>query len=198
MSDNAKQAIVERATNEHVTTESDQHMPPLSGLQRFMLIFKQNKLALCSACYLLALVFVAIFGQYLLVHDPLEVDLTRVLEGPSAEHLLGTDQLGRSTLSRVVVATTVAFKAAALGVGIALFLGAPLGLLSGYFGGLGDRIAMRIVEAVVALPGLLVTIAILAILGPSLTNAMIALGLVISTAFFRLMRGAAMEVREEL
>ncbi|MFT6432337.1 MAG: peptide/nickel transport system permease protein [Candidatus Azotimanducaceae bacterium] len=198
MSDNAKHASVERAKNEQAASESDHHMLPLSGLQRFMLTFKQNKLALFAACYLLGLVFVAIFGQYILVHDPLEVDLSRVLEGPSSEHLLGTDQLGRSTLSRVVVATTVAFKAAALGVGIALFLGAPLGLLSGYFGGLGDRIAMRIVEAVVALPGLLVTIAILAILGPSLTNAMIALGLVISTAFFRLMRGAAMEVREEL
>lgn len=198
MSENEKHAKSEHSATEQSATESEQHMPPLSGLQRFMLIFKQNKLALFSACYLFLLVFVAIFGQYFLVHDPLEVDLSRVLEGPSAEHLLGTDQLGRSTLSRVVVATTVAFKAAALGVGIALFLGAPLGLLSGYFGGLGDRIAMRIVEAIVALPGLLVTIAILAILGPSLTNAMIALGFVISTAFFRLMRGAAMEVREEL
>jgi hypothetical protein len=120
MSDNAKHASVERATNEQAASESDHHMLPLSGLQRFMLTFKQNKLALFSACYLLALVFVAIFGQYILVHDPLEVDLSRVLEGPSSEHLLGTDQLGRSTLSRVVVATTVAFKAAALGVGIAV------------------------------------------------------------------------------
>jgi peptide/nickel transport system permease protein len=96
------------------------------------------------------------------------------------------------------VATATALKAAALGVGIALLLGAPMGMLSGYFGGWWDRIAMRIAEAIIALPGLLVAIAILAILGPSLTNAMIALGFANSTAFFRLMRGASMEVRKAL
>jgi peptide/nickel transport system permease protein len=171
---------------------------PLSGRQRFMFAFMQNKLALTSAIYLLLLLVVAVFGQALLIHDPYEADLAHVLEGPSIEHWLGTDHLGRSTLSRVVIATSVALKAAALGVGIAFLIGAPMGLLSGYFGGWWDRIAMRIAEAVIALPGLLVAIAILAILGPSLTNAMIALGLANSTAFFRLMRGASLEVRKAL
>ncbi|MDA0789733.1 MAG: dipeptide/oligopeptide/nickel ABC transporter permease/ATP-binding protein [Proteobacteria bacterium] len=171
---------------------------PLTAQQRFTRTFLQHRLSVISAAYLLLLPMVALFGEYFLVHDPIEVDLAHVLEGPSAEHLLGTDHLGRSTLSRLVVATGVALKAAALAVGIAIVLGAPLGLLSGYFGGWWDRTAMRIVEAIIALPGLLVAIAILAILGPSLTNAMIALGLAISTAFFRLMRGAAIEVKEEL
>ncbi len=171
---------------------------PLSGRQRLVHAFMQNKLALVSAIYLLLLLTVAIFGQALLIHDPYEADLSRVLEGPSAEHWLGTDHLGRSTLSRVVIATSVALKAAALGVGIAFLIGAPAGLLSGYFGGWWDRIAMRIAEAIIALPGLLVAIAILAILGPSLTNAMIALGFANSTAFFRLMRGSSLEVRKAL
>ncbi len=171
---------------------------PMSGRQRFMHTFMQNKVAVVSAIYLAVLLTVAIFGESILVHDPYEADLDHVLEGPTAEHWLGTDHLGRSTLSRVVVATAVALKAAALGVGIAFFLGAPAGLLSGYFGGWWDRIAMRIAEAIIALPGLLVAIAILAILGPSLTNAMIALGFANSTAFFRLMRGASMEVRKAL
>ncbi len=171
---------------------------PLSGPGRFLYNFLQHRLALISAVYLLLLVVVALFGERMLIHDPLEVDLSRVLEGPTWEHWLGTDHLGRSTMSRIVVATSVALQAASLGVGIAIVLGTPLGLLSGYFGGWWDRIAMRIVEAVIALPGLLVAIAILAILGPSLTNAMIALGIANSTAFFRLMRGAALEVREKL
>jgi peptide/nickel transport system permease protein len=169
---------------------------PMSSRDRFVHTFLQHRLAVWSAVYLAVLVLVAIFGQQFLIHDPNEADLAHVLESPSAEHWLGTDHLGRSTLARVVVATSVALKAAALGVGIAIFLGAPLGLLSGYFGGWWDRIAMRVVEAMIALPGLLVAIAILAILGPSLTNAMIALGIANSTAFFRLMRGASLEVRK--
>ena len=168
---------------------------PMSNRQRLLHTFMQHRLAVGSAVYLAILVLLALFGDLLLLHNPNEVDLSNVLQGPSTEHWLGTDHLGRSTLSRVVVATAVALKAAALGVGIAISLGAPMGLLSGYFGGWWDRIAMRIAEAMIALPGLLVAIAIIAILGPSLTNAMIALGIANSTAFFRLMRGAALEVR---
>ena len=171
---------------------------PLTGAQRFLATFRGNRLALASSVYLLLLLAVALFGPMASVHDPLDVDLRAAFEGPSFEHWLGTDHLGRSTAARVISAARVALEAAALGVGIAIVLGAPLGLLSGYFGGWIDRIAMRIVEALIALPALLVAIAILAILGPSLTNAMIALGIANSTAFFRLMRGAALEVREEL
>ena len=171
---------------------------PMTSRQRLVHTFLQHRLAVWSAGYIVILILIALFGQHLLIHDPNEADLAHVLESPSAEHWLGTDHLGRSTLSRVVVATSVALKAAALGVGIAIFLGAPTGLLSGYFGGWIDRVAMRFVEAMIALPGLLVAIAILAILGPSLRNAMIALGIANSTAFFRLMRGAALDVRRTL
>ena len=169
---------------------------PLTGSERFLRAFLQHRPAVVSAGYLGVLVLIALFGLYVLPQDPLAIDLARTFEGPSAEHWLGTDHLGRSTLARIVAATAVALKAAALGVGIALGLGAPLGLISGYFGGWWDRISMRIVEAIIALPALLVAIAILAILGPSLTNAMIALGIANATAFFRLMRGTALEVRE--
>ena len=119
---------------------------PMSGRQRFMHNFLQNRVAVISAVYLVILLAVAVFGEALLIHDPYEADLEHVLEGPTAEHWLGTDHLGRSTLSRVVAATATALKAAALGVGIALLLGAPTGLLSGYFGGWWDRIAMRIAD----------------------------------------------------
>lgn len=171
---------------------------PLSGSQRFFFAFARNRLAMASAVYLAFIILVALFGQWIPTHAPNEVNLSRAFEAPSFEYWMGTDNLGRSTMSRVIAATQVAMEAAALGVGIAIALGAPLGLLSGYFGGWWDRIAMRIVETIVALPALLVAIAIIAILGPNLTNAMIALGIANSTAFFRLMRGAALEVREEL
>ncbi len=169
---------------------------PLTGMQRFIRAFTSNTLALVAAVYLLVLLLVALTGSVLVAHGPNDINLSRTLEGPSAEFWMGTDHLGRSTFSRVVAASQVALEAAALGVGIAVLLGAPLGLLSGYFGGWYDRIAMRVVEAIIALPTLLAAIAIIAILGPNLTNAMIALGVANSTAFFRLMRGAALEVRE--
>ncbi|XOV89231.1 MAG: dipeptide/oligopeptide/nickel ABC transporter permease/ATP-binding protein [Pseudomonadota bacterium] len=171
---------------------------PLSGGERFIQAFVKNRLALASAIYLVFIVLVALVGQWFLVHAPNEVNLARAFENPSTEFWLGTDHLGRSTFSRLVAATQVAMEAAALGVGIAIVLGAPTGLLSGYFGGWWDRIAMRVVETLIALPALLVAIAIIAILGPNLTNAMIALGIANSTAFFRLMRGAALEVKEQL
>ena len=177
---------------------SNEEVLPLSARERFFRNFSQHKLAVAAAVYLCLLVVLALFGESLVRHDPVSIQLDRVLEGPSADYWLGTDHLGRSTLSRVIVASGVALKAAAIGVGIAVVVGAPLGLLSGYLGGLWDRVAMRIVEAVISLPNLLVAIAILAILGPRLTNAMIALGFAMSTAFFRLMRGAALEVREAL
>ena len=93
---------------------------PMSGRERFLHTFMQNKLALTSAIYLLALLIVAIFGQSLLIHDPYEADLSRVLEGPSMDHWFGTDHLGRSNLSRVVVATSVALKAFFLNAGYQL------------------------------------------------------------------------------
>ena len=171
---------------------------PLTGTERFLRTFARNRLAVAAASYLVFIVLVAIAGPSILLHPPNEVNLARALEGPSLEFWLGTDHLGRSTLSRVVAASSVALEAAALGVGIAIALGAPLGLMSGYFGGWWDRIAMRVVEAIIALPALLVAIAIIAILGPNLTNAMIALGIANSTAFFRLMRASALQVKEEL
>ena len=183
---------------EATLSEERMDAAPLTGWQRFLIAFSSNRLALVAAAYLIALLVTALLGLLIAPHDPIEVDLARAFEGPSLDHWLGTDHLGRSTSSRTIAATQVALEAASLGVGIAIVLGAPLGLLFGYFGGWWDRIAMRIVEAVIALPALLVAIAIIAILGPSLTNAMIALGIANSTAFFRLMRGSALEVREAL
>jgi len=179
-------------------TAPTQSLAPLTGAQRFFQAFSRNRLAMIAAGYLFFILCVALFGQWFLIHGPNDIDLSRAFEGPSLQYWMGTDHLGRSTLSRIVAASQVALEAAALGVGIAIGLGAPTGLLSGYFGGWVDRIGMRIVEAVIALPALLVAIAIIAILGPNLTNAMIALGIANSTAFFRLMRGAALEVRQEL
>ena len=169
---------------------------PLSGGARLARAFLRHRLAAWAAIYLLVLAAVPLIGPHIAPHDPVQTDLARTFEGPGSEHWLGTDHLGRSMSSRIIAATAVALKAAALGVGIALVLGAPLGLVCGYLGGWWDRVAMRVVEAVIALPALLVAIAILAILGPSLTNAMIALGIVNATAFFRLMRGTALEARE--
>ena len=99
---------------------------PLTGWQRFKATFLANRLAVGAAIYLVAIVGIGFLGPALAPHDPIEVDLARAFEGPSSEHWLGTDHLGRSTSARTIAATGVALKAAALGVGIAIVLGAPV------------------------------------------------------------------------
>nr|WP_277751693.1 dipeptide/oligopeptide/nickel ABC transporter permease/ATP-binding protein [Prescottella subtropica] len=131
-------------------------------------------------------------------YDPEATDLSRVLEGPSAEHLLGTDNLGRDTLSRLIDSSRIAILASFEAAGIALLVGVPVGLVIGYTGGWLDNVVMRVVDGFTALPGLIVAIAVIAALGPGIGNAMLALGLIFSTTFARVTRGEVMAARQHV
>lgn len=147
--------------------------------------------------WLVLLAFCAAFPAVAATHEPNAADFTAVLEGPSAEHWFGTDDLGRDNYSRLVHSSRTAVVAGLQAVGTALLVGVPIGLFVGYAGGWWDRIVMRIVDAVFSLPGLILAFAIVAILGPGITNAMIAVGVLFALRFIRLTRAMVLSVREE-
>lgn len=144
------------------------------------------------------LLFLAIFADWVAPYDPLKQNLMQALQWPSSRHWLGTDDLGRDVLSRLIHGCRIAVIAALEGTAVAVLIGVPLGLYIGYRGGLWDWIVMRVVEAVVSIPGIMVAIVIIALLGPGLHKAMIALGILYSTSFLRLARGVVLAEREEV
>src|SRR5690606_16322304 len=113
---------------------------------------KSQRLSFFSFIFLLILGFIAIFAPFIVPHDPLEHDLSKVLMGPSLTHLLGTDELGRDIFSRLLMGTRAAFQAGAIAILIPLFIGVPLGILAGYIGGIVDDIFMRIVDGILSIP----------------------------------------------
>ncbi|MEC7256790.1 MAG: ABC transporter permease subunit, partial [Pseudomonadota bacterium] len=151
-----------------------------------------------SVAVLATLLICALFAEWLAPYDPLQQNLMDMLQGPSAAHWLGTDDLGRDVLSRMIHGSRIAVIAAAEATGLAVLIGVPIGLFVGYRGGWWDWVTMRAVEAIVAIPGIMVAIAIIAILGTGLHRAMFALGILYSTAFLRLARSVVMTEREEV
>jgi len=151
-----------------------------------------------AGAVLTTLVFFAISADWVAPYDPLKQNLIEALQGPSAAHWLGTDDLGRDVLSRLLYGCRIAIVAAAEATTLAVVLGVPIGLFIGYRGGWWDWIVMRIVEAIVSIPGIMVAIVIIAILGAGLHRAMIALGILFSTSFLRLARGVVLAEREEI
>lgn len=160
--------------------------------------FRGKPTAQIALGFLLFVILVAIFAPQISPDNPLTQNLSGIFQGPSLHHLLGTDELGRDTLSRVIYAARVALPASAMAVGIAVGVGIPIGMAVGYAGGIADQLSMRAVDALLALPGLVVAIAILAALGPGLIHAMLALGFLAAPGFARLTRGVVLAAKEDL
>ncbi|WP_425341226.1 ABC transporter permease [Brevibacillus borstelensis] len=155
----------------------------------------QKRTARYSLMVLLAIVILGIIGPWIAPYDPTETYYDAFLEGPSKDHLLGTDAIGRDLLSRMLYGTRVTLMVAVMAVGITFVLGTLIGVVSAYLGGIVDNILMRIMEVLLALPGIILALAIVAVLGPSQTNAMIAIGIASIPAFAILIRGAALTIK---
>jgi len=136
-------------------------------------------------------------APYLALRQPTQIDLQQTLERPGPAHPFGTDQLGRDLLSRVVFAGRTSLVVGVVSVATSLAIGVPLGLVSGYSGGRADLLAMRFVDVLQAFPGLLLAIAVIAILGPGILNMMLAIGVSASPLFARLLRASVLEVKGE-
>jgi len=168
-----------------------------SATQRFLRRFLRQRLSLGALGFLLALTLAAAFAPWVAPHDPLAQNLDRVLESPGADHWFGTDELGRDVLSRTLFAARVSLVAATQAVVIAIFIGVPPGLIAGLLGGRVDGLIMRATDALMSFPPLILAVALIAVLGPGLTNAMLAVGVLLSPTFLRLMRATTMAVAQE-
>jgi len=167
---------------------------------RFAEVFrgiKRNRLALAGFIIILALVLIATFAPLIAPHEPLEQNLNKRLLSPSREYPLGTDDLGRCILSRLIYGTRVSLQIGIIVVGITACIGVTLGAIAGYFGGILDEIIMRIVDTVLAFPGIILALAIAGLLGPSLFNVMLALALVHWTSYARVVRGSILSLKEK-
>lgn len=153
--------------------------------------------ALLGGAVVLLFVAVAVLAPQLAPYDPAAADFLAVRRPPGPEHLLGTDEIGRDVLSRVVFGARASLLAGVISVAIALTLGVPTGLVAGYYGGRVDELIMRLTDAVLAFPFLILAVALAAALGPSLTNAMIAIGIATTPTFVRLTRGVVLAVQAE-
>ncbi|MGC5221355.1 dipeptide/oligopeptide/nickel ABC transporter permease/ATP-binding protein [Micromonospora sp. DT81.3] len=158
----------------------------------------RKPVGLIALLYLAFVVLIAIIGPLIAPHDPNAASIQLVLAPPSAEYPLGNDSAGRDVLSRLIVATSVTLAAAALAAVTALLIGVIAGLIAGYFRGWFDGVASWVTSLVMALPGIVVLIAARAVLGPSVWAAMFIFGILLSTAYYRLVYAAVVGVRSEL
>ena len=158
---------------------------------------KQRKSAMLGLVVICVLILLAIFAPLIAPFDPAQQSWTAVRKAPSWAHWFGTDESGRDLLSRVIYGARASLLAGVVSVSIALTAGVPIGLLAGYRGGWIDALISRITDAMLACPNLILAIALAAFLGPSLTNAMIAIGITATPVFVRLTRGQVLAVKVE-
>ena len=158
---------------------------------------KRRKAAMVGLVVVLAFILVALLAPWIAPYEPLKTNFLLVRKPPSAFHWMGTDEIGRDVLSRVIWGARASLLAGVVSVAIALSIGVPLGLLSGYAKGWVDGLIMRITDGLLACPALILAIAMAAFLGPSLMNAMIAIGITATPIFIRLTRGQVLAVTVE-
>ncbi|HKO71146.1 MAG TPA: ABC transporter permease, partial [Bradyrhizobium sp.] len=176
-----------------ITASEKLESPARRALRRLL----RRKGAVVGLVVIAMFIVLAVFAPLLSPYDPIATSWTLVRKPPSMQHWFGTDDLGRDIFGRVIYGARASLTAGVISVGIALLIGVPLGLLSGYRGGFIDALISRITDAMLACPFLILAIALAAFLGPSLGNAMIAIGISTTPRFVRLTRGQVMSVKVE-
>jgi peptide/nickel transport system permease protein len=167
-------------------------LPRLS--RRLRAPFARRPAALAGLLVVVAFVLMAVFAPLIAPYDPVATSWTAIRKAPSAAHWMGTDEIGRDVLSRVIFGARASLLAGVVSVAIAAGVGVPLGLLAGFAGGWTDAALSRVVDAMLACPFLILAIALASFLGPDLVNAMIAIGVSTAPRFMRVARAATLEV----
>ena len=156
----------------------------------------KNRLAFIGGVLVAALVLAAVFAPWIAPYDPTAPDLDQDLEPPDRQHPMGRDEIGRDILSRLIWGARASMLVGFLVVAVSVLIGVTVGSIAGYFGGVVDSVIMRVVDVLLAFPGILLAIAIAGILGPSLGNVIFALCILGWVGFARLVRGQILTVRE--
>jgi peptide/nickel transport system permease protein len=171
--------------------------PALEAALRLLRRVIRRKPALFGLVIVLLFVAIAVLAPLIAPADPIQSNFAAVRKAPSAAHWLGTDELGRDLLSRILWGARASLLAGLVSVGLSLTLGVPIGLLAGYAGGRVESVIMRAVDAALAIPFLILAIALATFLGPSLGNAMLAIGISATPIFARLTRGQVLSAKHE-
>lgn len=164
---------------------------------RYLVRFIRNPLCVVGASLVVVLLLLAAFGPLLAPDDPLLVNTIDRFQSPSTHHLFGTDEFGRDIFSRILYGARIAVKVGFISVVVAFAGGIVLGLLSGYYSGIVDTVLSRLLEIWLSFPDILFAIAVVAILGPSLNNVILALGFLSIPAYARIVRGSVLSARQE-
>lgn len=192
MSDNNMNSVEARAA-------AAEELPKAQNpTKQFIKKFLRRKTAVIGLAFIVFILIIAVIGPNITPYDPNAYDYSAILSGPSAAHIWGTDEFGRDVFSRIVAGTQLSLGTALTASIIGTAAGVVVGLIAGFFGGIVDSFIMRVCDVMFAFPGILLAIAIVAIIGPGITNIMIGVAVFTVPSFARIIRGAVLEVRGEL
>ena len=164
--------------------------------RQFIKALFSRKIVLVSACIVMLIILVAVFAYQIMPFDPNKPAVRERNQGPSAAHLLGTDEFGRDVLSRIIIGSRVSLVVGVLAVIIACIIGTTLGMLAGYFGGFIDDLISRVAEAIRVIPQVVLAIALCAVFGGGIVNMSLILGISKMTVYIRMMRSQVMSIKE--
>lgn len=184
-----------KVTSEVISFKELRKERRIENIQELFRKFFNNKIAVVGGLIVIFYFIVALFAPVIAPYDPFEIILEDKLQAPSWEHWMGTDDKGRDILSRIIYGSRLSIGIGVAAVAFGAFFGIIMGLVAGYYGGWVDSIISRILDIMLAFPGILLALAIISALGPSLLNVMIAVGVFSVPLFARIARGSTMEVR---
>ncbi len=179
------------ATSKLPTPKSD------TELRQVWRHLRRNRLAMVGLAVLSLFLLCAIFAPFITPYDPIKTDFGNALQDPSSENLLGTDWLGRDSFSRILYGSRISLAIGLISVTIGMLIGVPIGALSGYYGGRFDILIQRVIDILIAFPGILLAIVVVAVLGVGVENVMIAVGIASVPIYTRLVRGSVLAVKEQ-
>ncbi|MHB8732650.1 MAG: ABC transporter permease [bacterium] len=169
--------------------------PAHRGLRHLAGRFARNRLATVGLFVFAVIIVVAAAAPWIATSSPIKTDFTAYLQPPGGRHLLGTDELGRDVFSRIVFGSRASLEAGVVSVGLGISAGVPLGLAAGFYGGRLDDVLMRLTDAMLAIPNLILALTVVAVLGPGLNKAMIAIAAGLMPVFMRIMRAQVLSER---
>jgi len=184
------------AVNAVNPTDFSEAPPRVSEWKRFVRVFFQRRIVIFGLLVLVVLSITAIFAKQLAPFDPYKQDLRNILQQPSAEHLLGTDPIGRDTFSRLIYGTRTALTVGFVSVAIASVVGVTLGVLAGYFRGITNMLIMRFTDILMPFPMIVLALLLAAVLGGGIQNIVLALGIATIPGYIRVMCGMTLSIKE--
>ncbi|QZY55892.1 ABC transporter permease subunit [Crassaminicella profunda] len=183
-------------TEKVVVNEKEEKQKIRTPISEFWRKFKKQKVAVFAGGIICILVILAIFGEQIAPYALDATDYDHPMEGPSLSHFAGTDAYGRDILSRIIIGSRISLVVGLSSVTVGMIIGSLLGLISGYYGGILDNLIMRFCDVLFAFPGILLAIAIVAILGPGLENVVVAVATFSIPVFARIVRGSTLSIKE--